>query len=130
MDAHLALLLALTPDLSSLNMGINATREIAVLALLFKDATSKPESRLPPFKHLSFVCFYRRHYSRSSATQVPPFFHLPHNCLLSIIVEGQINGLWTENAPSPSKLVSLSLGPVGDEGLAQILAITDSLEGL
>lgn len=143
-DALVALLVALLPNLRRLHLGPNFTIENGFLGAMFRAAlcTSHHEPqkrrkrRLPKFENLSHVTLTRRAYEYSqihckNALDVFPYFYLPALRSLSLSIDNPLRFKWPgDHAPNPANLASLELHRIRETRLEPIVSVLKGLEKL
>ncbi|CAH0020348.1 unnamed protein product [Clonostachys rhizophaga] len=141
-DALVALLISMLPNLISLELGPNSTLESACLGKFLRQAITCVGNRsswLPKFPSLKHVVFAGRtnefrHCDFNNAADVLPFFYLPSLQTMSVSIDNPVAWTWphSDNAtpPLPSSLTSLELFRLRETRLEHRLAPLKSLKKL
>ncbi|VUC37275.1 unnamed protein product [Clonostachys rosea] len=141
-DALVALLVSLLPNLVSLELGPNFTLESARLGKFLRHAITRVGNRsswLPKFPSLKHVVFAGRtnefrHCNFNNAADVLPFFYLPSLQTMSVSIDNPVTWAWphSDNATPllPSSLTSLELFRLRETRLQHLLAPLKSLKKL
>ncbi|KND93461.1 hypothetical protein TOPH_01959, partial [Tolypocladium ophioglossoides CBS 100239] len=136
-DAIVALLLSMLPNLTSLHLGPNFAVESRFLGKMLTCALceSSKEYRLPAFRNLHHVTFsrrthdYRQRHINNSA-DVLPFFYIPEIQCLSISIDNPTEFVWPVHTPTPSSLTSLELCRLRETRLEPLLSVLNGLQKL
>lgn len=136
-DAVVAVLLLLLPNLTSLHLGPNFTVHSRLLGNLLQYALCKPskEYQLPTFENLCSITFCRRakehrHLTANNTADVLPFFYLPSLQSLSVSIDNPAQFTWPAHTPTPSSLVSLEVYRLREAQLKQLLSVVKGLQKL
>lgn len=139
-DALVALLLKSVPNLRSLCMESNFTREARFVGNLFRSALCDPScADLPNFGDLRDVVFRSWHteyrwiyFPHGNTNDVLPFFYLPAARSLDLFIDTPPSGIfdWPAKSPDLSNLTSLSLWMLRESSLGKILSATPCLKSL
>lgn len=139
LDAIVALLLSMLPNLTSLHLGPAFTIDSRLLGIVLRCALCGPRDRycLPTFEHLRRVTFSRRAHEEwhpkaaNNASDVLPFFYLTGIQSLSVSIDTPLEFSWPAPAsPAPSSLTRLELGRLRETRLAPVLSALDGLQKL
>lgn len=136
-DAVVAVLLLMLPNLESLYLGPNFTVKSRLLGKMLQCALCEPleEYQLPIFRNLRLVTFCRRakeycHLDISNTADVLPFFYLPKIQCLSISIDNPAEFIWPAHSPAPSSLVSLEIYRLREARLVPLLSVLKGLQKL
>lgn len=140
MDALVALMLLLLPNLRSLRMERNFTIETRFLGSLFRSALcDRSCASIPAFDDLQDVVFGGIH-SQLRSLCIPegnthhllPLFYLPAAQSLDLFIDTPPSGVldWPAGPPSLSNITSLALTMLREPFLEEVLAATPFLESL
>ncbi|PNY28622.1 Uncharacterized protein TCAP_01444 [Tolypocladium capitatum] len=136
-DAIVALLLSMLPNLTFLHIGPNFALESRLLGKMLRCALceSSEEYRLPAFRSLHDVTLSRRtneyrHRNISNTADVLPFFYLLDVRCLSISIDNPTEFVWPVHAPTPSSLTSLELCRLRETRLEPLLSVLNGLQKL
>ena len=136
-DAIVALLISMLPQLTTLHLGPNFTVESRLLEQMLRSALcqSPPASRLPAFEQLRQVTFCRRtneyrQRTANNSADVLPFFYLPAIHDLSVSIDNPKDFSWHGRAPTPSSLRSLEAYRLRENRLGPLLTTLSGLQKL
>ncbi|KAE8376063.1 hypothetical protein BDV26DRAFT_305835 [Aspergillus bertholletiae] len=141
MDALIAFLLSLFPNVKYLYLGETFSRESHLISMVLRSAfcEESQDSHLPSFKHLqdvSIVYGYpgmgiRRYTDVRNTVDALRLFYMPSVERLRAVVDNPITFMWPEKyPPNPLRLVSLDLAMLREGHLGQVLSITRGLRRL
>ncbi|KAM3532839.1 hypothetical protein MY4038_003845 [Beauveria bassiana] len=134
-DAIVALLLAMLPNLTSLFLGPNFTVRSRLWGGMLQCALCKPQKTLPAYKNLRHVTskFRAKEYFYTdicNAADVLPLFYLPSIEDLSISIDNPAEFTWpASHAPSPS-IISLDIYRLRESRLGPVLSVLKALQKL
>ncbi|ODA78241.1 hypothetical protein RJ55_05622 [Drechmeria coniospora] len=137
-DAVVAVLVAMLPNLAELHLGANFTVDNGLLGEMLRRAVCEPSEhpRLPTFAALGRVDFSRRAdecYRReaSNSADVLPLFYLPNVRHLAVSVDNPSEFAWPVSAPpTPSSVTELELRRLRESRLRPLLAVLVHLRRL
>ncbi|EJP60792.1 uncharacterized protein BBA_10260 [Beauveria bassiana ARSEF 2860] len=137
-DAIVALLLAMLPNLTSLFLGPNFTVRSRLWGGMFQCALCKPQQnyQLPAYKILRHVTskFRAKEYYHDdicNAADVLPLFYLPSIENLSVSIDNPAEFTWpASHAPAPSSIVSLDIYRLRESRLEPVLSVLKGLQRL
>ncbi|CAG9998459.1 unnamed protein product [Clonostachys byssicola] len=141
-DALVALLISMLPNLISLELGPNFTLESACLGKFLRHATTCVGNRsrwLPKFPSLKHVVFAGRtnefrHCDFNNAADVLPFFYLPSLQTMSVSIDNPVTWTWPHSDSAmpllTSSLTSLELFRLRETRLEHLLTPLKSLKKL
>ncbi|WYZ39574.1 hypothetical protein EsH8_III_001488 [Colletotrichum jinshuiense] len=142
MDAFTALLLACLPNLKSLLMEKNFTRQTQLVGNVLRSALCEGTAgALPKFEHLQVVeffdeyCVYRQcHHpgGRVNTDDILPLFYLPELQRLEAFIDTPVPGIfdWPTSQPPLSNITSLALYNLREPALEKLLSATPALKSL
>lgn len=144
MDVVLAVLLSQLPNLTSLYLGSNFTKETTLVGAMFQHALcSESLSTFSKFKKLKEVHFNpridaERRWGRGENDQKPnntlcplTFFYAPSIQHITATIEEPVNFEWpSANPPIPAKLESLEITVLRERSLGKILSQCNNLHTL
>ncbi|OAQ62481.1 F-box domain, cyclin-like protein [Pochonia chlamydosporia 170] len=136
-DAVVAVLLLMLPNLTSLYLGPNFTVRNQILGKLLQYALWEPpeEYQLPILGNLQHVTFCRRteeyrHLNARNTSDVLPFFYLSKIQSLSISIDNPVKFAWPAHTPAPLSLVSLEIYRLREARLKPLLSVLKGLQKL
>ncbi|KAK7430495.1 hypothetical protein QQZ08_003014 [Neonectria magnoliae] len=141
MNAFVALLLSQLPDLRSLHLGKNFTRETLLVGMMLRSALcDKPTNHcLPSYEHLKDVSIAHftlgidigRYTHFRNIADVLPLFYLPSVERITASVDNPVTFAWpAAHPPSLSKLTSMNLAMIREGNLGQVLSAASGLQKL
>ncbi|KAF5008738.1 hypothetical protein FDECE_4975 [Fusarium decemcellulare] len=139
MDAYIACLLAMLPNLRELRLEPIFAYRSKLSSRMFRAALSvfprQSRPKLPQFEHLQHVAHLRRIASTpgdkpKGASSLTPFFYLPEVHSLSASVENTPYWRWPEHKPELETLTTLNLAFLQAKHLGTILSKTRNLKSL
>ncbi|KAJ3548446.1 hypothetical protein NM208_g997 [Fusarium decemcellulare] len=139
MDAYIACLLAMLPNLRDLRLEPIFAYRSKLSSKMFRAALSvfprQSRPKLPQFEHLRHVAHLRRIASTpgdkpKGASSLTPFFYLPEVHSLSASVENTPHWRWPEHKPELETLTTLNLASLQAKHLGTILSETRNLKSL
>ncbi|OAQ64397.1 DNA mismatch repair protein [Pochonia chlamydosporia 170] len=138
-DAVVALLMAMMPNLVSLYLGPNFTIRNGHTGAMLRSSICQPHQDqvgAPAFTSLQSVTVTSRtdelsHRSEDNSLDVLPFLYLPNLEYLSVSIDNSIDFVWPGGyAPRPTRIKCLELYRVRESRLKLILATLNDLEKL
>ena len=141
MDAFVTLLLSQLPNLKSLYLGKNFTRESRLMGMMLRSALCEEsqDSHLISFTHLQDVSavypvlglFIRKYTNIRNTSDVLSLFYLPLVERIRIFLDNPTTFIWPgKYPPNPSRLTSLDLTMLREGHLGEVLSVTRWLREL
>ncbi|RMJ16082.1 hypothetical protein CDV36_004250 [Fusarium kuroshium] len=139
MDAYIACLLAMLPNLQHLELEPGFAYRSKLSSRMFRVALSvfprQNRPNLPHFEHLRDVAHLRRIHSipdgkPKRANLLTPFFYLPEVQRVSACIDNTPYWRWPEHKPALETLTTLNIAFVHAKHLGTILSETKNLQAL
>ncbi|RSL72562.1 hypothetical protein CEP53_001030 [Fusarium sp. AF-6] len=139
MDAYIACLLAMLPNLQYLELEPGFAYRSKLSSRMFRAALSvfprQNRPKLPHFEHLRDVAHLRRIHSTPDgkpkrANLLTPFFYLPQVQRVSACIDNTPYWRWPEHKPALETLTTLNIAFVHAKHLGTILSQTRNLQAL
>lgn len=135
-DALTALLISMTPNLSSLRMDQLLSANNPILCEYFKRALlggSSARAKLNQFHKLREVVMPNHHTDLrrlrfNNVTRILPLFQLPALESLCVAIDSSVDFAWPSAVPTPNSLRSLALDRIREQCLAPLLHATTNLK--
>ncbi|OAA73180.1 F-box domain, cyclin-like protein [Cordyceps fumosorosea ARSEF 2679] len=137
-DAIVALLVAMAPNLTALHLGPNFTVRSRLWGGMFRYALSGPPNsyKLPTYHNLRLVEASWRtkewhHNTVCNAAEVLALFYLPRIQNLSVSIDNPVEFAWPfSHPPAPSSLVSLDIFRLRESRIGPVLSVLKGLQRL